>query len=297
MSATAFAAIIFGLATAIAWGVADFFAAKASKKFGGLATGVMVTVIGALVFDVVFLLFFRSHVMWNAAGWGFATVSALAFTAANLSFYKGLEYGPVSIVSPLGSMYPLVTTLLLVAFFGNQLNVRQAVGIGVVMLGVAAASGLFDRAKKNGRKIGRGPLLGICGALFWGIAWTCIAQAVEHIGWQLTAVIELTLSSLCFVPLLSFLNRTEPGLIKNLVPSLKNVIMVTAAVLMMIGFLSLSLGIEMVGDLATTAVVISACYPLITVFLALRKLNEAFDPIPLAGALTGIIGVVILSLG
>src|SRR4051812_14129003 len=110
-------AVIFGLVSAVSWGLADFFAAKASKRFGGLATGVMVTVISAVVFDVVYALVFRSHTVFSSIGLGYAIVSGVAFTAANLTFYKGLEYGPVSIVSPLGSMYPLVTTLLLVVFF------------------------------------------------------------------------------------------------------------------------------------------------------------------------------------
>jgi drug/metabolite transporter (DMT)-like permease len=185
---------------------------------------------------------------------------------------------------------------LLVLLFGNELSVRRGVGIFVVMCGVVMASGLFERVK-SGKRAGRGPLLGLCGALFWGVAWTCIAQAVQHIGWQLTAAVELTLSVLCFVPLLPFLEHTEPNLIKNLLPSTKNAVMVTAGVLMMIGFLALSLGIEHVGDLATTAVVISACYPILTVFLAIRKLNETLDPVPLVGAFVGIAGVVILSLG
>jgi drug/metabolite transporter (DMT)-like permease len=290
------AAVIFGLIAAVSWGVADFLAAKASKRFGGLATGVMVTVISALVFDLVYLIFFQSHTMWHAAGVGYALASGVAFTVANLAFYKGLEYGPVSIVSPLGSMYPIVTALLLVGFFGNILSVQQVVGIGVVMLGIMAASGLFEHAK-GVRRMSRGPLLGLAGALFWGLAWCFIAQAVTRIGWQFTASIELTFSALLFLPLLPWLNRTEPGLSKKLLPSLKSPLMVSAGVLMMCGFLALSIGLDVVSELATTAIVISACYPIITVFLALRRLNEKPGLIPLAGAFVGIAGVVILSMG
>jgi len=289
-------AVIFGLISAIAWGIADFAAAKASKSFGGLTTGVLVTAISALVFDVVYALFFRSHTTFNETGLGYALASGMAFTIANLAFYKGLEYGPVSIVSPLGSMYPLVTTLLLVLLFGSSLHFRQAIGIVVVMLGVAVASGVFKRVR-GGHKLSRGPLLGMCGAFFWGLAWTCIAQAVKHIGWQLTAAVELTCSTLLFVPLLPLLNRAEHGLSRKLLLGIRNVLMITAGLLMMLGFLALSIGIDRVGNLVATAVVISACYPLITVFLALRRLKEELQPIPLAGALAGVVGIVILSLG
>jgi drug/metabolite transporter (DMT)-like permease len=292
----ALTAIVFGLIAAVSWGLADFLAAKASKRFGGLATGVVVTIISALVFDLVYLLFFQSHTVWNTAGVVFALASGVAFTVANLTFYKGLEYGPVSIVSPLGSLYPLITTMALVSFFGTVLSPRQYVGIAVVMLGILAASGLFERVK-TGRRMSPGPLLGLLGALFWGLAWTFIAQAVTHIGWQFTAMIELTFSSLLLLPLLPLLNRSESGIAKQLLPSMKNAVMLSAGILMMCGFLALSIGLERVGDLAATAVVISACYPIITVFLALKNLKEKVQAIPLAGAFVGIAGVVILSLG
>lgn len=242
------------------------------------------------------VLFFRSHTSFVSAGLGYAAASGLAFTVANLSFYKGLEYGPVSIVSPLGSLYPLVTTLLLVVLFSAELSAGQVLGVGIVMLGVSAASGLFERVK-SGRRLSRGPLLGLCGALFWGIAWYFIARAVAKIGWQFTAVIELTCSAILFMPLLPLLRQSEPGIIKHLVPSLKSSLMLTAGILMMLGFLSLSIGIDLVTDLATVAVVISACYPVITVFLALHKLGEKFDPIPMLGAFFAIVGVVVLSIG
>jgi drug/metabolite transporter (DMT)-like permease len=291
-----YTAIVFGLIAAVAWGLGDFLAAKASKRFGGLATAVVLTIIGAVVFDLVYLVFFREYTVWHAAGIGFALASGIAFTIANLAFYKGLEHGPVSIVSPLGSMYPIVTTLLLVGFYGNILSTLQVIGIGVVMMGILAASGLFERVK-SGRRPGKGPLLGVLGAVFWGVAWTLIAQAVAHIGWQFTAAIELTFAVLLLLPLISFLKRSEPDIVRQLLPSLKNAVMLSAGVLLMCGFLALSIGLEVVGDLAAVAVVISACYPIITVFLALYNLKEKAQPIPLAGAFIGILGVVILSLG
>ena len=73
--------------------------------------------------------------------------------------------------------------------------------------------------------------------------------------------------------------------------------MLGAGVLMMCGFLALSIGLELVEELASTAVVISACYAVITVFLALFKLGEKFDPIPVTGAFVAVGGIAILSLG
>ncbi len=292
----ALAAILFGLLAAVSWGVADFLAAKAGKRFGGLATGVMVTVISAVIFGVVYLIFYRGHSVFDSAGLAYAVASGVAFTAANLAFYKGLEHGPVSVVSPLGSLYPVITTLLLVLFFAGQLSSRQGIGIAIVMGGMLAASGLFERIA-NGRRLSKGPMLGVMGAVFWGLAWALIAQSVNRIGWQFTAVVELWVSAILFLPLLPLLKRSEPKIMQRLLPSLKDAYMLSAGVLMMCGFLALSIGLEVVGELASTAVVISACYAVITVFLAFHKLGEKFDPIPVVGAFVAVGGIAILSLG
>jgi len=288
--------MLFGLVAAVGWGLADYYAAKASKRFGGLACAVMMTVVGAMTFDLVYGLFFRSHSNFELEGVLYAAASGLAFTVANLTFYKGLEYGPVSIVSPLGSLYPLVTALFLAMLFGSRLGIQQGVGIFIVMCGVLAASGLFERVK-HGRRMGGGPLLGLAAAFFWGIAWGLIARAVTQIGWQLTAAIELSCSALSFLPLLPLLSRAERGVVKNLLPSLKSKMLIAAGVLTISAFLVLSIGMERFPDLATTAVVISACYPVLTVFLALRRLGERIDPVPFVGALIAIVGIVVLLLG
>ncbi len=290
------AAVLFGLLAVVAWAYTDFFGAKASKRSGGMATAVMITVVAATTFDLVYLVFFREHTVFDATGLGYAALSGLAFTIANLAFYKGLEYGPVSIVSPLGAIYPLVTALCLVLLFGHSLSLYQGVGVGVVTIGIVAASGMFERVK-NGRRLSKGPLLGLVAALFWGLAWALIAQAVERIGWQLTSAVELSLSAIAFLPFLPLLNRVEPGMVRRLLPSLRSVVLVGSGILMEVGFLAVSIGIDLVPDLATAIVVISSCYPVIVVFLALRHLGEKFDPIPIAGAFVALAGVVVMLLG
>lgn len=289
-------AVIFGLVAAVGWGFGDFLGAKTSKRFGGLTASAVLQFLSAILFGIAYLLFFRQHTVFDATGWMYASLSAITFTSANLMFYKGLEYGPVSIVSPIGSLYPLVTTLMLVLLFGAVLSVRQGLGIAIVMGGMLAASGLFERVT-NGKRLSKGPFLGVGAGLMWGVSWVLIAQAVGHIGWQLTALIELTCSALLFLPLLPLLARQEPKLLRRIVPSLKSRLAISAAALTSFGFLALSMGLEIVGDYAVIAIVISSCYAVLTALLALRHLNEAFEPIPVIGAFVAIAGIVILSLG
>jgi len=289
-------AIMFGLVSAVSFGVSDFFGAKASMRFGGSTIGFLVVGIAATLFAVIYALFLRSYTHFDTPAICYAVASGACFTLANTLFYKGLELGPVSIVSPLGSLYPLVTVLVLVMVFGNHLSTQQIVGIGIVVGGALVAAGIVEGTKLR-RRIERGPLFGLLAAVFWGLAFALIARAVQRIGWQFPTLIELSTSTLLFVPMLLFLSRSEPGLLKQISSAIRSRWVLIAGSLVGIAFWSVTIGIAHTGNEAAIVVAVSACYPVLTAFLALRHLKEAFQPMPLAGALAAIVGIVVLSLG
>ncbi len=296
METAALLAVAFGLGAGICWGIGDFWGAKVSKRIGGQAAAFMFTVVSTLLFTAVYLVFFRDQTMWDLHSFLYASIAGVAFTLGNLAFYKGLEVGPVSIVSPLGSLYPLVTTLLLVISFGATIAFRQTVGVCIVVTGVMAASGLFEKVR-SGKQMGRGPTLGLIAACAWGIGWGLVAQAVGGIGWQLTSLLELWASSIAFLPLLPMLKRAQPDFFKQLLPALKSRLLLAVCLVTEGGFLIVSMGVEHVSSMVTTVVVVSSCYPALTVFLALRHLKEEFQPIPVVGGLMAVAGIVVLSLG
>ncbi len=292
----ALTAIIFGLIAAFSFGISDFWGAKVAKRFGGSATAILIIFVAAFFYALTYLIFLREYTVFDGPAIAFSVASGIAFTIANLAFYKGLEYGPVNIVSPLGSLYPLVTLVLLVLVFGNPFSALQGVGIFVVVAGAAVASGLLDKTNTR-RRISKGPLYGLIGAFFWGFAFCFIARAVDRIGWQFSTLVELTSSAMGFVLVLPLLNRAEPGLYRKLLKGFVSPIVIVAGLLIELAFWAITYGIDHSGTLAPVVVAVSACYPALTSFLALRHLNEEFHPVPLAGAFFGVLGIIILSLG
>lgn len=293
----ALTAILFGLIATIAWGVGDYLGARAAKKLTGYTAAFLVLSAATVTYAIIYLLFLRSHTVFDAEAIAYAVVAGISFTIANLAFYKGLELGPVSIVSPLGSLYPLITALLLVAVFGSQLSARQALGVAVVVGGAMIASGLIGRGSLK-KGLSRGPLLGLVAALFWGIAFGLITQSVNLIGWQFASLVELVCGALAYLPLLALLNRgAETVSPSRLLRSFFTPLVLIAGLLIEAGFLAVTIGIGEVGELAPTVVAVSACYPILTVFLALSHFKEKFQLVPMIGAFTGIAGIVILSLG
>src|SRR5688572_20426528 len=147
-------AVLFGLGTALSWGVADFYGAKASKAVNPILAAFFVQLVGAILFTLLYFLILRPQTPITPEGLLYGAAAGVFMTFGLAAFYKGLQIGPVSIVSPIGAAYPLITTLIVV-IFGATLTALQFAGIGLIIAGVAAASGLFS-VKPGERRLTRG---------------------------------------------------------------------------------------------------------------------------------------------
>ncbi len=295
MHTTSLFAVTCGLIAAVSWGTADFFSAKAARKIGALNAVFYVCAVAALLYALVYVVWMRSYTHWVTSGMAYAIVAGFCYTLAMASFFKALKIGPVNIVSPLGSLYPLITTVLLVLVFGGSISAVQGAGIGLVILGAMVAAGLFSKVGSTVR-VGLGPLLGLLAALSWGVGWTCMTRAVDSIGWQFAALIQAVVCVVGFIPLLAAAKRSRPVFAAAKI-SLRNPYIIGVGLLQIVGFLAVSIGLSKSGGSAAVAVAVSASYPILTVFLALTRLGEKAKLLPLSGALVGVLGVVVLSLG
>ena len=174
--------VAFGLGAAVLWGLADYNAAVAARVTGsfrvvlgfhwlavaGLA--VIVAATGALEgFDPADL-------------WKFAWVGALG-ALSYVAFYKALEIGPISILSPIVSAYAAVSLVLAVIVLDETLSGGQIAAVVVVMLGVLLASSDLRQMHAVGRRQALGLVLALVtvlaiGAFVFGNAY----YAIEY-GW------------------------------------------------------------------------------------------------------------------
>lgn len=295
MSDVAILAILCGFAAAIAWGICDFWAAKATRIVGPATSVIVVNGIGCLTFALFYLLsghhesLMRSD-MWYAVGGGIAQGIGL------ISFFQALKVGPVSLVSPLSSAYPLITTILLLVFFHGSLSVRQIIGVIVVTLGVLAASELFS-IKNGDRRLGRGPALALLTAGAWGLAYVLMSQALHGIGWQAASLVQISFIFVTCAALAPLVKGAEKIITRSSLRSLRSPYIIGAGVLQMFGMVIINVGIEQDSNLAPVVAAVSACYPVLTILLALKHFKEDFKLIPVGGALVTIAGVILLSLG
>jgi len=295
-------AAFFGAGAAASWGVSDFLAARALKSLGPLHVAFMVNVIAATLFTAVFFLLLGPH-RWTSWNGAFCAISGgILYAAGMVSFFKGLQLGPVTAVSPLSSVYPFVTAFVGVAAFGASLSLIQALGVVVVVSGVAAAAGLAESKEKSigstrRRKLGPGPARAIAAAVCWGVGFSLVGQAAAKIGWETTTALELAAAAAVFTLLLGSVAVPTLPLSRPALSLALNRFVVGSAIIQLAGTLSFNFGLTWDRNAGAIVSAVSATYPLVTVVLAIKHFRERIRVIPLVGAVAAIVGVMVLALG
>lgn len=285
----------FGLIAAIGWGIADFIGAKASKTLGPIMSAFVVNTIGSIAFALVFVLFLRDSWHMTPAAFWYAVGAGGTITLGAIAFYKGLKAGPVSLVTPLGAAYPLVTTFIATTVFHAKLTPGQIIGVATIVVGVMLASEIIGKNKRI-QKIGEGPMYALLCAAGWGIGYALMAQSAKRVGWESATLIEFGAIVLAFLVCLPFARKYEPITWRATRAMATNKIIISAALIQVLAALAFNIGLSREATSGVLVSALSACYPVLTIILALRHFDEKFDPVPFAGAALSIVGVIAISI-
>jgi drug/metabolite transporter (DMT)-like permease len=191
--------ILLGLTAALSWGLADYFAALASRRTGSFRV-VLGFHLAAMVLLTALLL---------ATGEGLADVSGgdLAWFAflgvlggvSYLAFYRALAIGPISIVSPIVSAYAAVTVVCAVVIGGERLAGGETAAIVVVIFGVLLASSDLAQMRHLERVALLGILLALATAVVIGAFVYGVAYFSEEYGWLVPIFLARGFSTLFLV--------------------------------------------------------------------------------------------------
>jgi len=139
-----------------------------------------------------------------------------------------------------------------------------------------------------------GAAYAVLALVLWGLAYAMLAQAVAAIGWQKAVLVDTSagLAALVLVVALTSGRNVWRGIgLKNLA----NPYVLATSFVQVLGGVVFTVGLEHARS-ASVITAISAIYPVLTIFLAMKYLKEKKRLIPLLGAGLAIAGVVLLSL-
>lgn len=287
-----------GLVASLLFGTGDFLIGKAARKVQPVSSSLLVNSYSFLAYALVAVVFFYDNLTFNRQGVLYAVIAGTLMGVAQATFFKAISLGPVGLVSAIGSTYPLVTLVTSIVLLSIGVSVVQILGIVLVVGGVMIASGLVSSSATQKQKIGKGPLLALVPAAGWGLSWVWIYRAMEVMSWQAVFMVEMLMAPPVILLLARFIKSKEEVLsLGSLAKSWRVPELLCVAVMQMSALLAINIGISKFPENTAVIVALSSAYPVLTIFLALRHLNERIPLLPLAGGVVGVIGVVVLSLG
>jgi len=280
--------IALGLGAALSWGVADYFAALASRRLGTLRVVlgfhlVAMVLLGALVAATDAL----APLSWSQVPF-FVGLGAIGWFSY-IAFYAALAIGPISVLSPIVSGYAAVTVLLAVVVSGERLDAAPTVAVLVTFAGIVASSTDLREIRGSGdaRPAARGVLLAIVTMALIGAFVFGVSDRHRTLGWL--APIFLARG---FTTLFGLAHGVRARLRWPAGPPLLLGAIVLLAVCDTAGYACFNVGVEH----AATSIVAtaSAPYALVPVIAGMTLLGERPSRLQLTGVGLVICGLVLL---
>jgi drug/metabolite transporter (DMT)-like permease len=280
---------LLGLVAALSWGCLDLVASVASRRLGTLSTVLGITLGGLIALSLYLLLSGEGFPALTGPGVGIAYLSGALIGVASLFLFAAFAAGPISVVSPIASSYPL-TALLIAALTGNTPSPWALAAAATVIAGVI----IVARAEAEDSR-------------FEGSLRRCIIlAAISHVGWALAiyagqhataggdasghaaAVTWLgRLASLAVIVTVLLAARQRPAIPGRWLPAFA-----FTGSLDIAGILSVNLAAH--SEHPVVAGVVASCFGVVTILLARVILKEQIAPLRWAGIAITFAGVAAL---
>ena len=190
-------------------------------------------------------------------------------TVAALLLYRGFEVGKVSIVSPLTSTYPAISTVLAVFILGESMSLERGIGITLTLLGIVVVS--MKRGEETQRTVKKaGVLYGLGAMVTMGFVYFALKLVVIDLGpwWPVFFFRFVAIGAVA--PLVATLHRRGVKVTGPL--SVLPILALIAAVFDTVANVSYNLGITQ-GEVSVVSTV-SGLYSVVTVMLMITILKE-----------------------
>lgn len=281
-------AIIFALISYVGWGTGVFAEAIVARKLPPLSLAFWALSLSVLIMSFYAPFALKDLVSLTPAILILIIILSVIGLFGGLSYYQALNLGNPGLVGTIASSFPAVVVLLSVIFLGERVSIQQMIAIGVIFIGIFLSS--FDiRLIRKKTLINKGLLFALLAMLSWGIVYTFIKIPVSKIGWFWPNYI-----SFFIFPLIYFYMRFRK--IKLERPTKNSVIfvLIISTILVRVAELTYSLGISK--GLVTVVAPIAGANPTLFVILAFLFFKDKITRQQVAGIITTLIGIVLLSI-
>lgn len=280
--------LFFGLSAAFGYGTGDFLARGVSRRMGYVRILFYMETMSLLIMLPVSLLLEPGSWRLGPALLAIPLLAAVNLVAS-LFLYRAIEYGVLSVVSPLISSFPAVTAALAVLFLGDRPPPSAIVGIAAALGGIVLISrGRSDPGNAPPKDARVGLVSAAISCAGYGVFYFALKYAVADFG-PFTSVTLVRLAGLGFLVLAAAAGLTRlRGFPREVRRSIAAI-----AVLDTAGFFAYSVGI-VAGSVAIVGT-LSGLFSAVTVGLAALVLRERLTKVQYAGMATIFLGIVLMA--
>ena len=277
-------AVVLALASAVVYGASDFLGGLSSRRASVFGVVVLSQAVGLLAL-LVLLPWLGGPVQPADLAWGAA--AGLAGAAGLVVFFRALASGVMSVVAPVTAVTAAAVPVLVGLASGDSVTAWAAVGIALALVAVVLVSadgGLS--ALRTARPANLLPAL-VAGAAF-GVFFVLLDRISADAG--LTPLVAARVVSAAFVAGLALVGRQSLRVPRPALP-----LVAASGVGDMSANALFLLATQQGGALAITGV-LASLYPVSTVVLAQLVLRERLGRAQVAGLVTAVAAVVLITL-
>jgi len=296
--------MIFALTAAVGWGLADFLGAMSTRRVGLLVTMCAGQVAACAVLGITAVTLAGQGVHLARGDVAALAVVGILGAASYAGFYRALQLGPISLVSPIFSAYAMVTVVLAVLLGRQAPAAASAEGVVLTIGGVvlASASGQQDPGARASSppppdRRRSGVPYALAAMLAWGVATYILARSAKHLGWFAPVAVSraVTLAVLLVVAAAALGRRARAGRpARAAAPPAALALPALAGLLDVLAFLAFARAGQ-VGPVSVAAAA-SACFPLIVIAGGVLVFRERLRTVQFVGAGLTIAGLLVLGL-
>ncbi|MCL9659664.1 DMT family transporter [Paenibacillus hunanensis] len=278
--------MIFGLIAALCFGLSDFIVTQATRKLQTLPALLGIQFIASLLLGGYILIQSTSTPNALPLVWmSMIGISVVNFVGT-LLLYRAFEKGTLSIVSPIGSGFAVVTAMLAFAG-GERLPFNSIVGVVLLIVGVLTVTRSIQSNRQQVTLAGipEAVIASICmGIYFWAIGFI-----TPYLGVILPVLITRIVQFFCALLLIRVKGIQFPRISLS-----TGMILVVAALLDTGALLSFNKGQAV--DYTTSTTALTSLYSVITILMAGWILKEKLIKTQWMGIGIILCGVIIVSI-
>jgi uncharacterized membrane protein len=276
-------AIALALSSALAYGISDFLAGVASRRWDSRLITLATQAIGLIAAAVAVLVYPGEGPDARSLAWGAA--SGVGSAVGLLSLYRGFARGSISVVAPVCGVLTAVIPAVVGVALGDHLGILELIGIILTI----PAVGLVSRGDPGADGRSGGFIDGGLAGMGFGFLFVGLSQAGSaHGAWPLLP--DQAVAILFTVPVALRARAIASR------PDRQVVIWTLVSGVLSGGANLLYLLATHHGQLAIVGV-LSSLYPAATVLMARVWLHERWNGVQVAGMAAATVAVVLVALG